>query len=126
MIVSTTLRSAASGAPSRCRGRQGAGVDGPFHGEAGAEDADFAVAAGGGFVGDDLGDVQAGDRVGLAVAFEGQVGGVVGADEEVGSGGGEAFGAFAQDGADGVVIPDSQCGMERDSGIRSRVTSGCS
>ena len=70
MIVSTVVRSAGSGGRFDAAGGEGAGVNGPFHGEPGAQDADFAVAAGGCRVGDDFGDVQARDRIGVAVEFE--------------------------------------------------------
>ena len=64
---------------------EGARVDRAVHGVAGAEHGDPGAAVAGGLVGDDLGDVQARQGEILAGLFQGQVGGVVRADEEVGA-----------------------------------------
>ena len=105
--------------PFEAAAGEGAGIDRAAHRPFGAEDRDPAVAALGRVVGDDLGDVQAGDRKGLARRLERDMGAVVGQDEEIGAGGGELLRVGHEDGAQGLEVaafPGAQRVVHGDSG----------
>ena len=85
---------------------EGGGVDGAVRGPFGAEEGDFGVSVLGGGLGDDFGDVESreGEIVFGSQGFEGDVGGVVGADEEVAFGLGETLGGLVEVAVDLVEV----------------------
>jgi hypothetical protein len=71
-------------------------VDRAVHGAFGADHPNPGAVVARGLIGDDLGDVQAGERQAGPGPFQGHVRGVVRADEEVGTGAGESVRAHRQ------------------------------
>ena len=93
MTRSTIARSVADGqTPLQPVPRESRRVGRPLHREARAEQAHAPPPVRPGSLGHDLADVQAGQRIGLGRSVEGDVGGVVRADEELAAGGRQTTG----------------------------------